>query len=80
MTEPVPAPPADPSPNPRARDLFLALEVAAAIVVGVLIVARLTDAVPALWQTIAFEPVVIVGLIVVTILILARALWPRRSR
>lgn len=71
MTDPAP-------PNPRSRDLLLAVEVAAAIVVGVLIVAWLTNAVPALWQTIAFEPVVIVGLVVVTLVVLARALWPRR--
>ncbi|MEP7379701.1 MAG: hypothetical protein ABI725_09105 [Chloroflexota bacterium] len=49
------------------------------IVVGVLVVAWLTNLVPALWQTIAFEPVVIIGLVAVTILILARALRPRRS-
>lgn len=69
----------DGNPGPRSRDLFLALEVAALIIAGVLIVAWLTDAVPVLWQTIAFAPVVIIGLVAVTILILARALWPRRS-
>jgi hypothetical protein len=63
----------------RGRDLLLALEVAAGVVVGVLVVAWLTNAVPVLWQTIAFEPVVIVGLMAVTILILARALLPRRG-
>jgi hypothetical protein len=66
------------SPNPRTRDLLLALEVAGLVVVGVLAVAWATNLVPALWQTIAFEPVVIIGLVAVTILILARALWPRR--
>jgi hypothetical protein len=66
------------TPGPRSRDLVLALEVAALIIAGVLIVAWLTDAIPALWQTIAFAPVVIIGLVAVTILILARALWPRR--
>ncbi len=70
----------DPAPEPRARDLLLALEVAALIVAGVLIVAWLTDLVPALRDAISLEPLIIVGLVPVTILVLARALWPRRPR
>ena len=73
-------PGSDPRPNPRARDLLQALEVAALILAGVLIVAWVTDLVPALRDAISLEPLIIVALVLVTILILARALWPRRSR
>lgn len=66
------------TPDPRARDLLLALEVAVLIVAGVIVVAWLTNVVPGLFEAIAFAPVVIVGLVAVTIVILARALWPRR--
>ena len=73
------APQPDPRPTPRVsdRDVLLA---AALVVAGVLIVAWLTGLVPALDDAIGLAPVVIVGLVAVTILILARALWPRRQR
>jgi len=61
----------------RDRDVVLA---AALVVVGVLIVAWLTGLVPALDSAIALAPLVIIGLVVVTVLVLARALWPRRTR
>ena len=54
--------------------------IAAALVVAfVLIVAWLTGLIPALDNAIGLAPVVIVGLILVTVLVLARALIPRRS-
>ncbi len=71
-------PPVDPRPNTRVRDRDVLLA-AALVVAGVLIVAWLTGLVPALDDVIGLAPVVIVGLIAVTILVLARALWPRRS-
>ncbi|OFW54955.1 MAG: hypothetical protein A2146_07945 [Actinobacteria bacterium RBG_16_67_10] len=74
MTDPAP----ESRPNPRARDLLLAVEVAALIVAGVLIVAWVTDLVPALRDAISLEPLIIVALVLVTVLVLARALWPRR--
>ena len=61
----------------RDRDVVLA---AALVVAGVLIVAWLTGLVPALDSAIALAPLVIIGLVVVTVLVLARALWPRRTR
>lgn len=67
-----------PTPDPRARDLLLALEVAGATVVGVLVVAWLTGLIPALDDAIGLAPVVIVGLVALTVLVLVRALWPRR--
>lgn len=74
MTDPAsPAP-----PNGRSRDLLIALEIAFLIVAGVLALAWLTGRVPELFRVIAFEPVVIVGLVALTIVILGRALWPRR--
>jgi hypothetical protein len=80
MTDATPpaAPPADPRPSPRVRDRDVLLA-AALVVAGVLIVAWLTGLVPALDDVIGLAPVVIVGLIAVTIVVLARALWPRRS-
>jgi hypothetical protein len=74
MTDATPTPP---GPRVRDRDVLLA---AALVVAGVLIVAWLTGLIPALDDAIGLAPVVIVGLIAVTILILARALWPRRPR
>ncbi len=68
----------EPRPNPRVRDRDVLLA-AALVVAGVLIVAWLTGLIPALDDVIGLAPVVIVGLIAVTILVLARALWPRRS-
>ena len=70
----------DPAPGPRSRDLFLALEVAAVVVAGVLIVAWVTDLVPALRDAISLAPLVIIGLVVVTVVILARTLRPSRPR
>lgn len=70
MTDPV-----TPGPRVRDRDVLLA---AALVVAGVLIVAWLTGLVPALDAAIGLAPVVIVGLVAVTIVILARAIWPRR--
>ncbi len=70
MTEPV-------SPNPRIRDRDVLLA-AALVVAGVLIVAWLTGLIPPLDDAIGLAPVVIVGLVVVTLFVLARALWPRR--
>ena len=72
-------PASDPRPSARARDLMLALEVAALVVAGVLIVAWLTRLVPALDDAIGLEPLVIVALIAVTLIVLIRALWPRRA-
>ena len=72
------APPADPRPSPRVRDRDVLLA-AALVVAGVLIVAWLTGLIPALDDVIGLAPVVIVALVAVTILVLARALWPRRS-
>ncbi len=60
----------------RDRDVVLA---AALVVAGVLIVAWLTGLVPALDDLIGLAPVVIIGLVVVTITILVVALRPRRS-
>jgi hypothetical protein len=67
----------DPSTNPRIRDRDVLL-VAALVVAGVLIFAWMTGLVPALDDAVGLAPVVIVSLVVVTILVLARALWPRR--
>ena len=69
----------DGNPGPRSRDLFLALEVAALVVAGVLIVAWVTDLVPVLRDALSLAPLIIIGLVAVTILILFRALWPHRS-
>jgi hypothetical protein len=69
--------PPDPRPGSRVRDRDVVLA-AALVVAGVLIVAWLTGLVPALDDFIGLAPVVIVGLVAVTVLVLARALWPRR--
>jgi hypothetical protein len=74
MTDPGPPAP-QPAPRVRDRDVVLA---AALVVAGVLIVAWLTGLIPALDSAIGLAPVVIIGLIAVTVFILARALWPRR--
>jgi hypothetical protein len=60
----------------RDREVVIA---AALVVAFVLIVAWLTGLVPALDDAIGLAPVVIIGLILVTVLVLARALIPRRS-
>lgn len=62
-------------PRVRDRDVLVA---AALVVAGVLIVAWLTGLIPALDSAIGLAPVVIVGLILVTVVVLARALRPRR--
>jgi len=61
----------------RDRDVLLT---AALIVAGVLIVARITGFVPALDDAIGLEPVVIVGMVVITIVVLVFALRPRRTK
>ena len=69
--------PASGKPPVRDRDVVI---VAALVVAGVLIVAWLTGFIPALDDLIGLAPAIIVVLVVVTILILARALLrPRRS-
>ncbi|HUP82827.1 MAG TPA: hypothetical protein VM284_01400 [Candidatus Limnocylindria bacterium] len=74
MTDPAaPAPP----PNPRVRDREV-LVAAALVVAGVLLVAWLTGLIPVLDDAIGLAPLVIVGLVVVTLAVLGRALWPRR--
>lgn len=65
-----------PTPRVRDRDVLIA---AALVVAGVLSVAWLTGFIPALDNAIGLAPLVIVGLIVVTVLVLTRALRPRRS-
>ena len=75
MTDRQPGPGPRPTPRVRDRDVVLA---AALVVAGVLIVAWLTDVVPALRDAISLEPLIIVALVLVTVLVLARALWPRR--
>ena len=78
MTDAGPPTPADPRQTPRVRDRDVLLA-AALVVAGVLIVAWLTGLIPVLDDAIGLAPLVIVGLVVVTLLVLARALWPRRS-
>ena len=58
------------------REVVLA---AVLVVAFVLAVAWLTGLVPALDDAIGLRPVVILGLVVVTLVVLARALLPRRS-
>lgn len=77
MTDPgAPTPPL-PQTRPRVRDRDVLLA-AALVIAGVLIVGWLTGLIPALDDAIGLAPVVIVGLIALTVLVLARALWPRR--
>jgi hypothetical protein len=61
----------------RDRDVLLT---AAIVVAVVLIVARITGFVPALDDAIGLEPVIIVGLIVVTLVVLVLALRPRKTQ
>jgi hypothetical protein len=60
----------------RDRDVLLA---AVLVVAFVLAVAWLTGFVPALDDAIGLAPVIIVGLVLVTLVVLARALLPRRG-
>ena len=53
----------DGNPGPRSRDLFRALEVAALVVAGVLIVAWVTDLVPVLRDSLSLAPLIIIGLV-----------------
>ena len=66
----------EPRPRVRDRDVVIA---AALVVAGVLVVAWLTGLIPALDSAIGLAPVVIVGLVAVTVVVLARAVWPRRG-
>lgn len=61
----------------RDRDVFL---VAALIIAGVLIFARTTGFVPALDDIIGLSPLIIIGMVVVTIVVLIYALRPRRYK
>lgn len=57
------------------RDVLLAAVIVVAVVLGV---AWLSGLVPALDDALGLRPLVIIGLVVVTVLVLARALLPRR--
>jgi hypothetical protein len=59
----------------RDRDVVLA---AALVVAGVLIVAWLSGLFPALENAIGLAPLVIAGLVIVTVLVLFSVLRPRR--
>lgn len=67
---------ADHRPPVRDREVLIA---ALLVVAFVLSVAWLTGLVPALDSAVGLAPVVIVALVVVTVIVLARALLPRRS-
>jgi hypothetical protein len=60
----------------RDRDVALAAVVVVAVVLAV---AWLTGLIPALDDAIGLAPVIIVGLVVVTLVVLIRALLPRRG-
>ena len=70
---PTPPPPRRPV---RDRDVVLA---AILVVAFVLAVAWLTGFVPALDDAIGLRPVIIIALVVVTLVVVARALLPRRT-
>jgi hypothetical protein len=76
MTDGQSGPPLQRTPRVRDRDVLLA---AVLVVAGVLVVAWLTGLVPALDNAIGLAPVIIVGLVVVTVLVLVRALGSRRG-
>ena len=59
----------------RDRDVVLA---AVLVVAFVLAIAWLTGLIPALDNAIGLAPVVIIGMILVTVVVLARAVLPRR--
>jgi polyferredoxin len=65
-----------PSRPVRDRDVVIA---AVLVVAFVLLVAWLTGLVPALDEAIGLGPVIIVALVVVTLVVLVRAVVPRRS-
>ena len=64
----------EPRSRVRDRDVVLA---AALVVAGVLIFAWLTGLIPALDNAIGLAPVVIIGLVVVTLVVLARTVRSR---
>ena len=65
---------AEPRPRVRDRDVVL---VAALVVAGVVIFAWLTGLIPMLDNAVGLAPVIIVGLIVVTVVVLIRTARPR---
>jgi polyferredoxin len=65
-------------PNRPVRDREVVIA-AVLVVAAVIVFAWLTGLVPALDDLIGLLPVVIIALVVVTLIILARALWPRRA-
>ena len=67
---------AEPRPPVRDREVVIA---ALLVVAFVLATAWLTGLVPALDDAVGLRPLVIVALVVVTVLVLARALLPRRG-
>ncbi len=68
---------ADQSRRPvRDRDVLIA---AALVVAGVLIFAWLTGLIPALDDAVGLAPLIILGMIVVTVSVLVVALRPRRG-
>ena len=68
------------SGQPRRQVRDREVVIAALLVIAfVLIVAWLTGVIPAFDNAIGLAPVVIVGLILVTVVVLARAVRPRRS-
>ena len=69
------------SGQPRRQVRDREVVVAAVLVVAfVLLVAWLTGVIPALDDAIGLRPVIIVGLIALTVIVLARAVIPRHSR
>jgi hypothetical protein len=72
------AEPAAPTPRRPVRDRDVVLA-AVLVVAFVLIVAWLTGLIPALDNAIGLAPVVIIAMILVTVVVLARALRPRRG-
>ena len=60
----------------RDREVVIA---AVLVVAFVLVVAWLTGLIPALDEAIGLRPLVIIALVVVTAIVLVRALLPRRS-
>ncbi len=65
---------AEPRPRVRDRDVVL---VAALVIAGVVIFAWLTGFVPMLDNAVGLAPVIIVGLIAVTVVVLFRTARPR---
>jgi hypothetical protein len=80
LAEPQRQPQSPPQPGQRRpvrdRDVVLA---AVLVVAVVLLVAWLTGFIPALDDAVGLAPGVIIVLVVGTIVVLARALWPKRG-